>query len=163
MPVIEEIPEAVKVATSLIPALRNVKFIRGLVVPLSNTGQFNETKALEAYENERKKEQEKRTKLKKENNKYVIKISDAMACVESSCFDASIMLAVGKAFLSAITSGFTGSQVTAGDILFQKIAKCMTDKKLQQKNLRRRGEFKSDHPFSEKLRIRKGKLHPHVP
>lgn len=163
MPGVTEIPEVVKVATSFIPALRNVRFIRGLIVPMADVDQFNEIKALEEYNNERKKNQDKRTKLKKANNKHVIKISDALTCVESSCFDASFLIAIGKALMSGITSGITGSQVTAGDLMFEKISKCMLEKMLQQKNKRRRGEFQSDHPFSEKIRIRKGKLHPHVP
>jgi hypothetical protein len=159
MPVIEEIPEIIKVTTTMIPALQNVKFIRGLIVPLQGTGAMNETRAIESYDNEKRKNQERRTKLKKKHNKQVIKISDAMQCVEDHVFDGRLALAFGKALMNVITGG----KVDAGDILWGRISGCMIGKALQQKNLRRRGEFKSDHPFSEKIRIRKGKLHPHVP
>lgn len=159
MPIIEEIPEIVKVTTSFVPALQNVKLIRGLLVPLHNTGQFNETKALEELQSQRDKNKKQREKLKQKNNIRVIKISDAMTCVEKSLYDGKAAIAFAKALLSTIT----GKGQDFGDVMFQQIAQCMIDKALQQKNVRRRGEFQSDHPFSEKIRIRKGKLHPHVP
>lgn len=164
MPLIEDIPEVVKVAVGFVPALKNVRFIRGLIVPVNGVGQFNETQALEKLQSERAKNQEQRTKLKKKNNKHVIKISDAMKCVEDHCFDGAIGLAVGKAILKTLTSGVTGSTETAGDILFGRIAGCMIGKALQQRNARRRGEYSKKKPqaFSEKIRIRKGKLHPYV-
>ncbi len=164
MPLVEEIPEVVKVATSFIPALKNVKLVRGLIIPVQGTGQFNETKALEEYESAKKKNQEQRVKLKKKYNKHVIKISDAMKCVEDNVFDGAIAISVGKALMSTITSSVTGTSQNAGDILFGHISGCMIGKMLQQKNKRRRGEFSKKKPeaFSEKVRIRKGKLHPYV-
>lgn len=159
MPVIEEIPEIVRITTTMIPALKDIKLIRGLIVPLQGAGIMNETKAVEAYDSQKKKNQEQRTRLKKKHNKQVIKISDAMQCVEDHCFDGKLALAFGKALMNTIT----GTKVDAGDILWGKISGCMIGKALQQKNQRRRGEFQSDHPFSEKIRVRKGKLHPHLP
>ncbi len=160
MPLVEEVPEVVKVATSFVPALRNIKLIRGLIIPLQGTGQFNETKALEEMESQKRKNQEERVRLKKKYNHNVIKISDAMKCVEDNVFDGKLAIAFSKAFLNTIT----GTKVDVGDILWGRISGCMIGKALQQKNKRRRGEYskKKPQPFSEKIRIRKGKLHPYV-
>ncbi len=164
MPLIEEIPEVVKVATSFIPALKDVKLIRGLIIPLQNPGQFNETKALEELESAKKKNQEERVRLKKKYNKRVIKIADAMKCVEDNVFDGKIAIAFAQGLLRTLTSGITGTQTDAGDILFGHIAGCMIGKALQQKNKRRLGKFVKKKPdaFSEIVKIRKGKLHPYV-
>ncbi len=164
MPLVEEIPEIVRVTTTMIPALQNVRFLRGLIIPLSRSGTMNETKALEELKADAKKNEDQRTKLKKKYNKRVIKISDAMKCVEDSIGDGKIAIAVGKAILNTLTASIRGNQATAVDILFGKISGCMINKALQQKNKRRRGEYskKKPQPFSEKIRIRKGKLHPFV-
>ncbi len=163
MPLVEEIPEIVRVTTTMIPALRNVRFIRGLVVPLSSTGSMNEHKALEELEAQRKKKQEERTKLRKKQNKKVLKVSDAMQCVEDNLNGATLIL-FAKGILNTLTSGVGGSGEGGFDLLYGRIAGCMIGKALQQKNKRRRGEFAKKKPeaFSEKIRIRKGKLHPYV-
>jgi len=105
-----------------------------------------------------------RARLKKKHNKQVIKISDAMKCVEDHVFNGQVGIAVGKAIMKTLTSGVTGTTESAGDILWGQISGCMIGKALQQKNRRRRGEYskKKPEPFSEKIRIRKGKLHPYV-
>ncbi len=164
MPLVEEIPEIVKITTSFVPALKNIKLIRGLLIPLQGVGEMNENKAFEALESAKQNNQEQRVKLKKKYNKNVIKISDAMKCVEDNVFDGKIAIAFGKALLGTLTSGVTGIGGDAGDILFGHIAGCMINKRLQQKNKRRRGEYSKKKPeaFSEKIRIRKGKLHPYV-
>lgn len=170
MPIVEEIPEIVKVATSFVPALQNVKLIRGLIVPLQNTGQFNETKALEELLSQRDKNTKERAKLKKKNNVHVIKISDAMTCVEQNLYDGKAAIAFAKALLSTIT----GKGEDFGDVMFQKIAQCMVDKALQQKNKRSLGKYvKTKGPglpgpekqptFTEIVKLRRGKLHPFIP
>lgn len=165
MPVIEEIPEIIKVTTTMIPAIRNVRLIRGLVVPLQNTGQMNETKAVEAYDASKRKNQEERTKLKQKYKKNVVKVSDALKCVEDHVFDGKLALVFGKALLDVITGG----KAQAGDILFGRVAGCIISKALQQKNPRRRGLFSQKDKsrkrvvYSETIRVRKGKLHPHAP
>jgi hypothetical protein len=172
MPLVEEIPEIVRVTTTMVPALKNVQLIRGLLIPLSRSGTMNETKALEELKSARDKNQEQRTKLKKKYNKRVIKVSEAMKCVEDAIGDGKIAIAVGKAIISTITSSLTGNSSSAVDILFDKIAGCMIDKALQQRNKRRRGSFESHEAhktgkkkvtvFEELVRVRRGKLHPHA-
>lgn len=161
MPVIEEIPELVKITTTMIPALKEIRLIRGLIVPLQNAGTMNESRAIEFYNNEKAKNQEQRTRMKRDHNKKVIKISDAMQCVEDHVFDGRLALVFGKALLNVIS----GRAVDAGDILWGRISGCMIGKALQQDNARRRGEYskKKPEPYSEKIRVRKGRLHPHLP
>jgi hypothetical protein len=170
MPLVEEIPEIVKVTTSFVPALQNVKLIRGLLVPLHNTGQFNETKALEELQGQRDKNKKEREKLRQKNNIHVIKISDAMKCVEDNLYEGKAAIAFAKALLSTIT----GKGQDFGDVMFQKISQCMIDKALQQKNKRSLGKYvKTKGPglpgpekqptFSEIVKLRRGKLHPFIP
>ncbi len=163
MPLVEEIPAIVRTVVELAPQLKNVQFLRGLIVPLSKVPS-NEHQALENLEADARKKKEERRKLKKKQNKHVIKVSDAMDCVEKYVYDGNVALDFGKALVSVITSGVTGSQTDLGDIMFGRISGCMIGKALQQKNKRRRGEYAKKKPqaFSEKIRIRKGKLHPFV-
>lgn len=163
MPIVEEIPEIIKITTSFVPALQNIKLIRGLIVPLQNTGQFNETKALEELSSQRDKNQTERAKLKQKNNIHVIKISDAMTCVEQNLYEGKAAIAFAKALLSTIT----GQGQDFGDVMFQKIAQCMIDKALQQKNSRSLGKYVktkgTPEPYSEIIKLRRGKLHPFIP
>jgi len=163
MPVIEEIPAIVKTVTTLAPALRTVPVLRGVIVAL-NKVPSNEHEALEKLEADANKKKEERRKLKRKNNKHVIKVSDAMDCVEKYAYDGKIALDFGKALISVITSGVTGTSTDLGDIMFGRISGCMIGKALQQRNKRRRGTYSKNKPqaFSELIRIRKGKLHPHV-
>ncbi len=163
MPLVEEIPQIVKTIVELAPQLRNVQFLRGLIIPLSRVPS-NEHEALEKLEADARKKKDERKKLKKKQNKHVIKVSDAMECVEKYVYDGKIALDFGRALISVISSGVTGSQTDLGDIMFGRISGCMIGKALQQKNPRRRGEYskKKPQPFSEKIRVRKGKLHPFV-
>jgi hypothetical protein len=163
MPLIEEIPSVVKTVVELAPALKNIQLIRGLIIPLSKVPS-NETEALEKLQADANKKKEERRKLKKKQNKRVIKVSDAMECVEKYAYDGKIALDFGKALISVITSGITGTQTDLGDIMFGRMSGCMIGKALQQNNKRRSGEFKKKKPeaFSEKIRLRKGKLHPYV-
>lgn len=161
------IPEVVKVTTTMIPALKNVQIIRGLIIPLAATGDMNQAKAIEELDAERKKKQEERKKLKKKQNKRVIKVSDAMDCVEKYAYDGKVALDFAKAILHVITQK---TPVDFGDIMFGKISGCMIGKALPQKNSRSRGKYVkskgpgiTDQPFSELVRLRRGKLHPFIP
>jgi len=172
MPGAEIIPEVVEITTTMIPALRAVPLVRGLVVALQSDAPMNELKASEAYEAEGKKRQEQRNKLKKKFNKHVIKISDALQCVENNVFNGKIAIAFAKALLSTITKGPAAQ--TTPDAMFDLIAKCMVEKRLQQKNKRSKGKYvktkgpglpgpESQPDYEELVRLRRGKLHPFIP
>lgn len=172
MPIVEAVPEIVKVTTTMIPALQNVRFLRGVLVPLSRAGDMNESKALENYEAMRKKDEQRRTKLKKKYNSKVIKISDAMECVEKSLYDGKLAIALGKGIIESLLG--RGSGAGAPGLVFDQIAQCMITKALQQKNARSLGKYvKTKGPglpgpekqptFTEIVKLRRGKLHPFIP
>jgi hypothetical protein len=156
-----EIPEIIKVATTLIPGLATVPIL-GKIIPLLSSGTMDEFKAFEQYEAEKEKSTARRTKLKKENNRYVIKVSEAMTCVEVQ-LDGKLSLA----FLKAAIKTILGGKGNAFDTLFDPIAQCMVEKALQQKNARSIGKYvktkNTPEPFSEIINLRRGKLHPFIP
>jgi hypothetical protein len=166
---VEEIPEIVKIATKFIPALRSIPLI-GKVIPLLSAGEMNETKALEELQRRDERDKQKRTRLKNKYRSKVIKISDAMECVENEV-DGKLLLVVGKAILSTITGSSSGN---ATQILFDKIAACMIEKALQQRNPRALGKFtktkgpglpgpEGQESYTEIIKLRRGDLHPFLP
>lgn len=166
MPGVEEIPEIVKITTTMIPALQNIRLIRGLIIPLSSAGEMNQAKALEELQSELDKKKKTRQKLRDRQNIHVIKIKDAMQCVENS-LNATVLLKFGKGILNVIT----GRSVEGGlDLLYDEINQCMLQKALQQKNKKSHGLFEQHERhksgdakkvvYSENVRLRRGKLHP---
>ena len=162
----EIIPEIVKVTTTMIPALRTIPILRGLLIPLSATGEMNQAKALEEYQAEADKKKKQREKVQNQNNKHVIKIKDALKCVENTLANGKIGIAFAKALLNVLTKG-TGAKDMV-DLIYGPIQDCMLKKMLQQKNKTSRGKYvKTKGPgttktqeFSELVRLRRGKLHP---
>jgi hypothetical protein len=161
---VTEIPEIVKVATTLIPGLRSLPIL-GKIIPLFQAGEWNEAKVLEQMEADANKDAEKRTKLKQETNKRVIKVSDALECVE-----AGLNAKVGVAFLRAACSVILGGTGNAFNTLWDPIASCMLEKALGQTNARSKGTYVkkkgpgiTDQEYSELISVRKGKLHPFIP
>ena len=159
MPV-QEIPEIIKTAVTLIPALRNLPIL-GRIIPLFQVGDMNDARAIEQFEAQREKNKQTRKKLKDDHNKRVIKINDAMQCVEDNIYDGKLALALAKGLVAVITQA---NPPDAGDILFKNIADCMVKKALQQKNGRKLGSFITEkgiqEPYREIIKLRRGKLHP---
>lgn len=172
----EAIPEIVKVTTTMIPALQNVKLLRGLIVTLKGTGSMDETKALEEYNTSRDKHKAERKKVRDRNNSKVIKIKDALQCVEDTLGQGKIGIAFAKALLSVITQKAGASQDML-DVIYGPIQDCMLKHALGQKNRRSHGwyeKFKKGHSgdppdpptdpvYTELVRLRRGKLHPFIP
>jgi hypothetical protein len=174
----EVIPEIVKVATTMVPALRTVPILRGLIVPLSNVGNMNETKALEELQRAADKHKQQREQARSRVKSRVIKVSDAMKCVDEFFSTGRLALSIGKAILSTITSSFAGDPRDATDIAHAEILECMKRKMLQQRNRRSKGRYVKirgpqigtkekynlpESSFSELVRVRRGRLHPLIP
>jgi len=134
---VEEIPELVKIATTFLPALARIPVL-GKVIPLFSTGQMNETKALEQLQSEIDKKKQQREQTKKQYNKRVIKLNDAMSCVESQLMNPTVLLDAGKAILSTIATGLigTGGTKSLSEILVERVWQCMIRKMLSQSSER---------------------------
>jgi hypothetical protein len=155
------VPEIVKIATTLIPGLKTLPVL-GKIIPLFQAGEMNTIQAEAQYQADKERSSERRTRLKQENNKHVIKISDAMECVENA-LDAKLAIAFLKGTIQVILGG-TGNSF---DTIFDPIASCMQEKALQQKNLRSKGKYVktkgTPEEYTELISLRKGKLHPFIP
>ena len=157
------IPEVVKVVTTMVPAVKNLRLVRGLIVPLEGAGTMNEAKAIEELQGNVEKRKQQREKARNKQNKRVIKINDAMKCIEDQIGQGQLLIDFGKAILSTITSS-RGQDMM--DLISGRVLACMISKALQQNNKRTRGKFVRDpddrhhKKFSETERIRRGKLHP---
>jgi hypothetical protein len=155
---VQEIPEVIKFVG---PVIGRVPLL-GKIIPFLQAGELNEAKALEQLQSEMDKNKKQRTKARQEQNKHVIKISDAMQCVEEN-LNGKFLLSIGRAVLNALT----GKPDNAGDILYDAIFQCMLSKALQQNNARSVGKYvktkNTPEPFSEIISLRRGKLHPFIP
>lgn len=172
MPGIETVPEIVKVTTTMIPALQNIRLVRGLIVPLSNAGTMNEAKALEELQRSADKNKQARERARDRYKAHVIKVNDAMKCVEDAMTArGGIVLILAKAILNTITSGVTGNIQDATDLMHGRVLGCMINKMLQQRNRRSKGKYVKEkgpgipegETFTELVRVRRGKLHPFIP
>jgi hypothetical protein len=156
-----EIPEIVKIATSFLPGLKNLPVL-GKIIPLFSAGEMNEAKVMEQLEADANKSAKVRTKLKDDNNKRVIKVKDALECVENG-----LSAKLSLAFLKGAMQVIVGTKANAFDTLWDPIARCMIEKALQQDNRRSKGKYvkTKDVPeeYSELVSLRRGKLHPFIP
>jgi hypothetical protein len=159
---VEEIPEIIKVAKTFLPWLAKLALV-GKIIQLTGVGEMDENKALEQLQRAADNQKKVRQKVRDDLNKRVIKVKDALDCVEKSVFDPKNILKLGKGILATIVGkGATGSFV---DIIYAEIEACMKEKMLKQKNKRTRGKFvrtRGKEPqFSEIEVIRRGgKMHP---
>jgi hypothetical protein len=128
---VTEIPEIVKVATTLFPGLRSLPLI-GKIIPLFQAGEWNEAKTIEQLEADARKDTDERTKLKRENNKHVIKVSDALQCVEEG-----LNGKVAVSFLRAACSVILGGKGNAFNTLWDPISRCIVANALRQDTVRK--------------------------
>jgi hypothetical protein len=124
---IQEIPPIVRTIVTLAPSIANLPLIRGLIIGLSGVKQINEKKVLEELQAAKDKLRKQRKKLADDNNKYVIKVSEAMKCVESNV-DGALLAKVGRAIIATLS----GSPQDLGTEIMDPINKCMMEKRLRQ-------------------------------
>jgi hypothetical protein len=155
---VQEIPEVIKF---LAPVLGKLPLL-GRIIPFLQAGEFNEAKAIEQLEAEFDKKKKQREQARARQNRHVIKVKDAMQCVEDN-LRGKFILALGKGVLNALT----GKADSSIDVLYDAIAACMLEKALQQQNRRSVGKYvkteNTPEPYSEIISLRRGKLHPFIP
>ena len=93
---------------------------------------FNDARQIEALQSSADKNKATRTKLKRENNKHVIKVNDAMQCVEDQLADGRLAWTLFKSFGSVLA----GNASDAADVTMQQIFDCMKRKTLSQRSTR---------------------------
>lgn len=133
------VEEAVETALTFAPWLVDIPVL-GRILVLFAPGGGNDLKALEALNAAAAKTKQDRATRIKRNERYVLKASDAMRCVENSLGNGAFLLSLGRALLNQVAGRSAG--VSAPDLIMSKIFDCIESKTLSQKSKRVKEERK---------------------
>jgi hypothetical protein len=136
---IGEVPAIVRTLITVAPALKNVPLLGKIIVALQGVKPINETKVLEELQAAKDKLRKQRKKLADDNNKYVIKVSEAMQCVEKNV-DGALLAKIGRAVIDVLT----GNPQDLGTEIIDPINRCMLENRLRQ-DTPRKGHRESTH------------------
>jgi hypothetical protein len=131
--------DIVETAVTFLPGLLEVPVLGRILIALG-FGHGNDTQAIEQLQELADKKKTDRKTRRERNNRYVLKASDAMQCVEDNLMDGQILFAFGKGILNALVRG--GSQ-DAADIILDKIWTCIEENTLRQDTARVAKETKT--------------------
>jgi hypothetical protein len=132
-----EIPAIVKTVITVAPALKDIQLISGLIVALSTTNPINDADALSLLQKDIDQLKKTRQKLRDQNNKRVIKISDAMDCVENNV-NGKLLLKMGQAIVNVLS----GNAADVGSLIIDGINACFLEKALPQSSRRQRTTYR---------------------
>jgi hypothetical protein len=124
---VQEIPPIVRTLVTLAPALARVPILRGLIIALNGVKPINDKQVLEELQAAKDKLKKVRTKLADDNNKYVIKVSEAMKCVEDNV-SGKLLAGLGRAIIATLS----GKAQDLGTEIIDPINRCMIEKRLRQ-------------------------------
>jgi len=132
--------EFVETALTFVPALTRVPVLGRIILFLFPGAGGQEQNQVQRLQDMVKRQEEERKTRRERNNRYVLKASDAMECVEKNIMNGAILLAFGKGIASAL---FGGGETSAADVLLDKIWSCIESKTLRQDTprIRREGRF----------------------
>lgn len=140
MPDLAEIgAEIVEVALTFVPSLEGIPVL-GRILRILAPGGGNDFKAIEELERQAQlRKTERKTRIDR-NNRYVLKASDAMQCVETNLMNGGVLLAIGKGVINAVLGKPGGD---GADLLTDRIFTCIESKVLKQtsKRVTRSGKF----------------------
>jgi hypothetical protein len=120
--------EIAATAIELFPQLLRIPLI-GRLLSAFRQNPYNEHQAIEALQGASDRNRETRTRLKRENNKHVIKVSDAMQCVEDQLADGRLAWTLFRS-LGRTLIGLEGAD--AAEATMTAIFDCFVRKKLTQ-------------------------------
>lgn len=124
---VEEIPQIVRTAVTLLPQLAKIPGLGKIIIAL-NKVPTNDTEALEKMQGEFDKKKKERERAQQQNSRYVIKVSEAMKCVDKSFDSANLVWEFVKSIGSLVSGGST--QVT--DEMRSQISRCLEENRLRQ-------------------------------
>lgn len=131
------VPTIVRAATTVAPALKDVRILRGFVAPLQGSG-FSEATAVQELQAAINKRVKTRRKLRDQMKKRVLKVSDAMDCVENNVGNGKIALSFGRALVDVLAGG-TGGNI---ELLLDAVNKCLIEHALPQTAKRKRVTYR---------------------
>jgi hypothetical protein len=127
MPGIAEIPELIlEAAVVVAPGIARIPLLGRLIVAFGHP--ITDTQALEQFQSAADRNKKTRLRTQHDTNKRVIKVGDALKCVESSIMDGKI----GLAFARGVVNMLSGSADVPGEVLYKEIERCILAKMLGQ-------------------------------
>ncbi len=150
--VIGEILEVgIGAAIEFAPFLLDIPILGRILSPFRfSRHPANEAKVIEQLQASQDKDKETRKKTKQRNARYVIKVSEAMECVEKHYGNGAALWE----FVKAIGRAIAGSDTAGTDVLMNEVFKCLEENRLRQDTPRVKGE-----PSGKYVRPRKGHGH----
>jgi hypothetical protein len=110
------------------PELADIPVLGRIAVLLSGTNQLNDTHALEEFQRAKDRQKAQREKERDDNSRYVIKVSEALKCVDDSLFNTGVLMA----FLKGLVNVILGKTQTMDDLMYDKIKTCILENRLRQ-------------------------------
>jgi len=124
-------PALVPIIIRLFPALREVKLVRGLIIPLQTIDPASETEL--ARNLARKLQLQEREKFR--DTAHVVRVSDVKSCYEETMKDGGLLLQ----FLKSLAATLTDAKAkNAAEAIGDKLMVCVRDKALTQTARRKR-------------------------
>jgi hypothetical protein len=127
-PIIEILPALLR----LFPVMRTLPIARGVAIPLTSN-PLTDPQAQQQLDAKLKLKQRERDKTK--DSSQVIKLSDAIACVESKLNDTTLIWEFIKTAVPALIKG-AQTHATSQD-MFDKIVECLREDAMRQDTVRR--------------------------
>jgi len=122
--------ELLRGAKSFAPVLGRISIAAGTIIGLAPLAELAEQKIEDGI----KRGLKKKTKRKKKDNQQVVKVKDAIDCVENIIRDPKLLLRTAR----EIVSIFTGEPRTIINVAVDEIAECIRSKALIQTAPRKR-------------------------
>jgi hypothetical protein len=155
-----ETEQALTWVKTLVPKIGRLKVPSPIIVALAALAEFTETEGARQIERHVKKD----TKREARDNSQVVKVEDAIKCIDEQFRDPKKLLQLLKGLISAVI------EVSGVEFRFAMVddaVACIREHALQQKNKRSVGKYvktkNTPEPYSEIISLREGKLHPFIP
>jgi len=144
------IPEIVDGIVTLAPQVMRIPVLGKLLSSLG-IGPILDTQAMERYQRDADRNKSTRVRTQNQNNKRVIKVKDALQCVDRTVNSPAVALKFGRALAGVIAGGTE----TIGDIMYREIEQCILKNRLGQSSARSGNERKTS---SHRPSVGHGKL-----
>lgn len=125
------IPEIVDAVLTFAPQVMNIPVLGRLLTGLG-VGPIIDEKAIEQLQGSIDQRKSTRTRTQNQNNKRVIKVKDALQCVDRSVNNPAVILKFGRAMAGVIAGGTQ----SIGEILYKEIETCILKNRLGQSSVR---------------------------
>jgi hypothetical protein len=152
MALVELVSPLVEAALIVAPELINVPVLGKVLQALTGGHPGSEHKALEELQRSADDQKKTRQKVRDRLGHRVIKVSDALACVEATLFDGKLLLLLGK----AIVKNLAGAPTDIGSLQYDPVQRCMIQKMLSQSSKKTLRTWKQDQHRPSKGHGRKG-------